>query len=230
MATKPTIDYFIKFRDELKEPVLEIGSLIDPSYLQYSPRQLHNSNVKDYTGIDIFEGEGVDLVANLTKAEDINILQGKKFKTIHCHYVFEHVTDIFTMAKQIEYLLDEEGILLFSVPFAWRIHRIPIDLWRFTPQAIDYLFPNIQFIESKCAYSTRRDGINSPVSQHIEFDLSSGLNKRNLLLRYFIKVLRKLKLDETVFSHRALLPESNLMMYGIKRNQPTYTFIEKKFL
>lgn len=230
MATKPTIDFFIKYANELKEPILEIGSLIDPSYTQYSPRQLHGDAIKDYTGIDIFDGVGVDYVINLTKKEDISKLGGRKFKTIHCHYVFEHVTDIFTMAKQLEELLDIDGVLLFSVPFAWRIHRIPIDMWRFTPQSIDYIFPNIEFIQDKCAYSTRRDGIYSPINQHIEFNLSSGLDKRNFFLRNAIKLLRRLKLDETFFSNRALLPESNLMMYGIRRMQPKYTFVDEKYI
>src|ERR1044071_9384173 len=106
MATSQTIQHFQKFSASLEGPVLEIGSLIDPSYIQYKPLDIHAGNKpQPYIGIDIFDGEGVDHVVNLCNSDDIEKLPIKKFKTIHCHYIMEHVTDIFSMSKSIETLL-----------------------------------------------------------------------------------------------------------------------------
>ncbi|MEZ5017412.1 MAG: methyltransferase domain-containing protein [Flavipsychrobacter sp.] len=231
MATKQTIDFFKQFSGELQGPCLEIGSLVDASYVQYAPKDIHEGNMpKDFIGIDIFEGEGVDYVVNLCDDESIAKLPIQKYKTIHCHYVMEHVTDIFGMAKNIEKLLDKDGVLLFSVPFSWRLHRIPIDMWRFTPQGIDYLFPNIEFIDSKSVQTPRRGNKFSRVEDVTEFDFGSGLNKYPWYISMYVKALRKLGLDNGIFNQRAMLHETNLMMYGIKRDKPTYTYIDPKYI
>ena len=141
MATRQTIGHFSNFSKDLNGPILEIGSLINPGYEQFLPKDIHNLEQKeDFLGIDIFEGEGVDYVVDITKKGALELLPHKKFKTIHCHYIMEHVPNIFQLAKSIEELLDDEGVLLLSVPIAWKLHRIPVDMWRFTPQSIDYYF------------------------------------------------------------------------------------------
>ena len=232
MASKQTIDFFSRFKDDLKGPALEIGALIMDDYKQYYPKDIHGSNPpEDFIGIDIFPGKGVDHVINLAKPEEVQNLPFKKFKTIHAHYVFEHVTDIFHMAKVVEDLLDDEGVLLFSVPFAWRIHRIPIDMWRFTPQGIDYLFPNIEFIDERCGLHTRKgDKFYRVNGSLLEFNFGSGLKDYPAHVRYMVKAFRRFGLYPDIFNERALLFESNLMMYGVKRKQPTYTYIDPKFI
>lgn len=226
LATKQTIQHFQKYKDHLHGPCLEIGSLIDPTYIQYKPIEIHGSTPPaQYYGIDIFEGEGVDYVVNLCKVEELEKLPLQKFNTIHCHYVMEHVTDIFSMARNIEKLLDVDGILLFSVPFAWRIHRIPVDMWRFTPQSIDYLFPNIEFIDAKSALSVRHGDKTYRLDEFPEFDFGSKLDNQPAYIKWYVKLLRKLGLHNNVYNQRALLFETNLMMFGVKRNSPTYTYI-----
>jgi hypothetical protein len=129
------------------------------------------------------------------------------------------------MARAIEELMDVDGVLYVSVPFAWRIHRIPVDLWRFTPQGIDYLFPRIEFDPARCAFSTRLAGECHQIGAPPELPLGTALPGG--LLGLSIRVLRRLGLDESFFRHRALLVESNLMMIGVRRNAPTYTFLPR---
>lgn len=231
MATAQTIKHFKKFSEGLKGPCLEVGSLIDPSYVQHLPRDIHGTAMPEpYIGIDIFPGEGVDYVLNLCKDEDLQKLPYQQYNVIHCHYIMEHVPDIFSMARNINKLLAPGGILMFSVPFAWRIHRIPVDMWRFTPQSIDYLFPDIEFIDEKCALSVRRGDETYRLDEFPEFNFGEGLAKYPLSIKWYVKIMRKLGLDHNIFNQRALLYETNLMMYGIKRDKPTYSYIDSKYL
>jgi SAM-dependent methyltransferase len=226
MASKHTVDYFKKFEKQFIAPYLEIGSLIQESYHQYSPKDMQIvSDDDEYIGIDIFEGKGVDLVFNLATASTEDLSHWKeKFGTVHAHYVFEHVTDIFRLAKNIDYITKPGGVICFSAPFAWRIHRIPIDMWRFTPQSVDWLFPNFSFEASQCAWSTRSKKVY-PIDKTTELSFGTGLQELNPIFRTFIKVFRKLKMDNDFFQERALLPELNLMMIGKKQENPVYTFI-----
>jgi hypothetical protein len=127
------------------------------------------------------------------------------------------------MARAIEQLLNPDGVLFVSVPFEWRIHRIPVDLWRFTPQGMDYLFPRIEFDPTRCAFSTRHAAECHRIEAPPELPLGTALPGG--LFGLSIRALRRLGLDGRFFRHRALLVESNLMMIGVRRDAPTYTFL-----
>lgn len=230
MASLHTINYFKQFSDEFEGPYLEIGSLIQEAYAQHSPKDIKNIEGEEYIGLDIFPGEGVDLVFNLATAElsDIEHWKGK-FGTVHAHYVFEHVTDIFKLARNIDYILKPGGKLCFSAPFCWRLHRIPIDMWRFTPQSVDWLFPTLNFDEDHSAWSSRSKYIY-PINQVVELSFGSTMSEYSLLFRLLLKLMRKLKLDDKFFQERALIPELNLMMIGTKTETINYTFIPQELV
>jgi len=231
MATQQTISLGKKYLQFFKEPVLEIGSKFWPEYIQYSPRDLHNENT-DYIGIDIEEGSGVDRILDLSsKKTNVKKLGWEeKFNTIHCHCVLEHITDIFTFSKNLDRVLKKGGRLFITIPFSWKIHRLPIDMWRFTPQSIDYLFPNIFFNKEDCFYSTRKSGDLIPVdSGPRELHLGSKLIDNGILIFLVIKLLKKFNLDKNFFNERALLLENNLMMIGQKSQSNQYTFLPEKY-
>jgi SAM-dependent methyltransferase len=231
MATKAIINFGIKNKNLFTGPALEIGSLINPSYHQELPKSI-NPEISEYIGIDIFDGPAVDRVVNLCKDEELPsewIKDGGYFKTVHCHCVLEHVPDVFSMARNIGRITMPGGVVYISVPFVWRLHRIPVDMWRFTPQSIDYLFPLFDFKKEHCGYSTRRLDYY-PLDECPEMNLGSGLETRNVAFSSTLKILRRLNLDHGMFKHRALFPEINLMMIGIKKEKPTYSFVDSKFL
>jgi len=126
--------------------------------------------------------------------------------------------------------LDVNGILLISVPISWKFHRIPVDMWRFSPQSIDYLFPNVDFIESKSAIHTRNSLKTYGINEIPELNLGTGLDKQPLIFNLALKFLRKFKPGNVYFKQRALLQESNLMMWGVKKVNPTYKFIDESFI
>jgi SAM-dependent methyltransferase len=225
MATKAIVLFGKKHAGLFSAPVLEIGSKNQPSYEQFSPREIHPQvKAEDYIGIDIEAGENVNFVIDLCDPKSVEKLGAERFQTVHCHCVLEHVPDIFQMCRNIEKILKPGGKLFVSAPSAWRLHRIPVDMWRFTPQSIDYLFPQIHFKPELCAFSTRDPQRFFPADEIPEFHVQSGLKKVNPLLNLAVRVLRKLKCDRGYFSERALLMESNLMMIGEKKQAPVYTF------
>ena len=232
MATKQTINLGNRYSEYFKEPILEIGSKIHSSYKQFSPRIFHKDNI-DYIGIDIEEGNGVDKVVDLSLNNNIIEELGwkERFNTIHCHCVLEHVLDIFKFSSSISKILKTGGILYITIPFSWKIHRIPIDLWRFTPQSIDYLFPKILFEKKDCFYSTRYMDDLIPVDLGPkEFRLGSELRQNGIFMYLMVKLLRKLNLDNKVFHERALLLENSLMMIGKKCHSNNYTFLSEENL
>jgi len=228
MATKQTIEFGRMHSIKFLEPILEIGSKVHPQYIQYSPRSLHSGHV-DYLGIDIEAGEGVDKIVDFSKTDIVEKLGWeKKFNTIHCHCILEHVPDIFTFSKNIQQALNTSGVLFITVPFAWKIHRIPVDMWRFTPQSIDYLFPNIKFKSGDSAFSIRNKEIFFPIDKGgPEIHLGSRLKENGKILSVLFRILRKLRFDKGYFRERALLFESNLIMVGEKNNVKQYTFYNK---
>lgn len=106
----------------------------------------------DAIGIDLFEGEGVDHVHDLEQT--LPYWMGK-FDHVDCASVLEHVRHPWKMAENIEEALKPGGSIFVQVPFAWRIHDYPGDYWRMTAEALDVLFPSIEWKSRKYAVGDR---------------------------------------------------------------------------
>lgn len=136
-----------KLAPRMQGPVLEIGSKRygDPP-ISYNFRTVFPA-ATPYVGVDAEAGDGVDVVADMTA--DIDALRRQvgaaPFRSVICLSVLEHVRDIFRFARNVEALVEEGGTVILSVPFAWEVHAYPGDYWRFTPEAIRYLFPAFDF-------------------------------------------------------------------------------------
>lgn len=149
MGDMQQIELIKSLVDKIKGPVLEIGSKrYGPPPTFYNYRTLLPGNI-EYVGIDVSEGDGVDVALDMTK--DIDIIKEKltieKFRTVICMSVMEHVENITAFAKNLDILMEPGAMLIVSVPFVWRVHAYPDDYWRFTPKAIKYLYPNVLFDE-----------------------------------------------------------------------------------
>jgi SAM-dependent methyltransferase len=118
---------------------------------EFLPEKLPHSKL---IGCDISAGEGVDVVLDITAPSQVvkSTLRNKTFDTVFCISVLEHIPDVFSACKNISTLLNPGGALFISVPFVFRYHGYPGDLWRFTPEAVTYLFPDIDFVDYQ--YST----------------------------------------------------------------------------
>lgn len=119
---------------DLPNPVLEIGSyqvagqedLIDVR--RFFPG-------RDYVGVDVRPGPGVECVANVEALPQPDASAG----TVLALNTFEHVPHFWRGFEEVYRVLRPDGVLLLSVPFYFHIHSYPSDYWRFTPQALELL-------------------------------------------------------------------------------------------
>lgn len=123
-----------------KGRVLVVGSKV------YGKKQDRRELYKKAVGLDLFPGEGVDIVHDLESPLPDEL---GKFAHVDCVSVLEHVKRPWLMAANIEAALVENGTLLICVPFVWRVHAYPGDYWRMTTEALEVLFPNIQWHSRK---------------------------------------------------------------------------------
>jgi hypothetical protein len=77
-------------------------------------------------------------------------------------------------------MLREGGMTVLSVPFAWGVHAYPDDYWRFTPQAVKYLFPQLRFDDHESwmhTISGRRARLDAGVDYN-SFTFPPGMSNR----------------------------------------------------
>lgn len=118
----------------LPEPILEIGS-----YQVEGQESIANLRTlfpaKNYVGIDMRPGPGVDCVANVEALPQKTGSVG----TVLALNTFEHVKCFWRGFDEVYRVLRPDGALILSTPFHFRIHEFPHDYWRFTPAAYEAL-------------------------------------------------------------------------------------------
>ncbi len=107
----------------------------------------------DYTNLDLAEtGPGV-LKADITGCPEIS---SARYDVIISIDVFEHINRPWLAASEIVRLLKSGGVTYHSTLFSWRYHPCPIDYWRFTPDALAFLFSDLDPICSGFDSTERR--------------------------------------------------------------------------
>lgn len=156
MASTNIIDWIQKYSNHIGTDVLEVGAkrYKDHAYLglrEFLAEQFPGSNL---VGCDISAGEGVDVVLDITASSQVvtSTLNNKTFDTVFCVSVLEHIPDVFSACRNISSLVNSGGALFISVPFVFRYHGYPGDFWRFTPEAVTYLFSDIDFYDYTYSY------------------------------------------------------------------------------
>jgi hypothetical protein len=190
--TSPNVERWIhKHRQFLGSRVLEIGSRHYEGRSTSIRDILSVSNPKSsIIGVDIQDGENVDVVIDLT-VDDLSPLISKSvngFDTVICLSVLEHVPSVWKMADNLQRLLQPGGSIFLSVPFVFRIHEYPVDCWRFTPTAIQHLFPEVDFINYEHSEATAADGsarMSLGKGRHTKLNrfVSAGMGNQNKMTR-----------------------------------------------
>jgi SAM-dependent methyltransferase len=126
-------------------PVLHIGS--KASDIDTSSRWRRVFDGKQLIGVDLEDGENVDVVFDITK--NISGLRKKtgikQYSTIIAYHLLEHVKNPFETASNIEKLLKPGGRLIVSVPWVQAFHAYPDDFWRISFSGLRELFKNMDF-------------------------------------------------------------------------------------
>lgn len=152
-------------RDLFTGPYLEVGSH------DYGSTQNIRSLIgsTDYVGVDMIEGQGVDIALDLTGPfEGIDAaLKGQRFGSIFCLCVLEHCAQPFAMGENLTRLLAPGGRIMISVPFAWKFHGYPSDYWRFTHEGIKKLFPRLNFDADRGMLYHPPLGMTMPIDEEL---------------------------------------------------------------
>ncbi len=180
--------------EQLEGPFLEVGSK------NYGSTQNFRSifaNKGEYVGIDMEDGSGVDVILDLTEDfEKIDAkLSGRRFSTIICLSVLEHCDQPFKMAENLTLLLKPKGKVCIGAPFSWKIHAYPNDYWRFTPEGIRMLFPNIRFDNTQSLAATSKEKEFQKLDDEfgkISFSFSEHRKHGHVLRGISAKLLRAL--------------------------------------
>lgn len=118
----------------LPEPVLEVGAYqVEGQQAIANLRSLFPG--KQYVGVDMRPGPGVDCIANVEALPQRSGSVG----TVLALNTFEHVKCFWRGLDEVHRVLRPDGALILSTPFHFRIHQFPHDYWRFTPAAYEAL-------------------------------------------------------------------------------------------
>ncbi len=220
MGDENQLVYIKKFEKEFDGPYLEVGSK------DYGADQVLRSMFESrdkYVGVDMLEGSGVDVVLDFThKFEEIDAkLNGVRFGTIFCMSVMEHCDQPFTMAKNLTALLKPGGRICLSVPFSWKFHGFPSDYWRFTPQGIEKLFPELEFNLDDCIASTSKklelykpDNELGKINFSFKKQMKNGRFFRAITVRG-LRALSKIGILRWLVGYRYVLTPTMINMIGV---------------
>jgi ubiquinone/menaquinone biosynthesis C-methylase UbiE len=105
-----------------------------------------NKTIKTYIGIDLKNS------AYHNKVKPDRYWNGRKIplKTNSCDTViatelFEHMSNIEEVLREIRRVLKKDGLLFFTVPFVWPLHETPHDEYRYTPYSLQRHLTNTGF-------------------------------------------------------------------------------------
>lgn len=154
-------------RHRVRGPVLEIGSRHYAEAVSNDFRALCSDH--DYLGVDMSAGKNVDRVVDFTQdfQHVDEQLSGRRFGTILCMSVMEHVSEIIPFANNLTAITAPGGVLFLSVPFVWRFHGYPSDYWRFSPEGVKQLFPEFAFDDAAGMLSSNVPGDTAPFSSDV---------------------------------------------------------------
>jgi SAM-dependent methyltransferase len=117
----------------VEPPVLEVGARnVNGGVRDFMP--------KPYTGLDLVDGDGVDVVGD--------IMDGVKgsYRTVVCLETLEHVERPSVALSAMHAALQPGGLFVGSWVTCWSIHHEP-DYWRVTPQGFAFLLNDAGFVE-----------------------------------------------------------------------------------
>lgn len=133
-----------KFVRPLAGRTLIVGSRV------YEGREDRRGLYADAVGVDMLDGPGVDLVANLEEPQPGLGL----FAHIECWSVLEHSRRPWKMAETLQSLMQPGATIHLSVPWVWRFHAYPDDYWRISDQGVRALFDQIDW--QQLTYAARK--------------------------------------------------------------------------
>jgi SAM-dependent methyltransferase len=145
--------------------ILEIGGRANP-YRQWFPDF-------EYVCLDLEEPNPANSViqGDITNCPQ---LESGSFDAVISVDVFEHIKEPWLAAPEIVRLLRPGGFTYHSTLFSWRYHPCPVDFWRFTPEAMMFLFKDLRVMRADFDTVERRRNLIGKGKHRIEPDAWGG--------------------------------------------------------
>jgi hypothetical protein len=218
MATVNQIS-FLKLNSEIiKEPILIVGSKIYDYDSENIKKRLEESGFKNITGIDLFDGDGVDFTADIVDTEDEFIKKHKDyFATVICMEILTNVKNPFLAADNVISMLKEGGAAVLSECYVRKISKMPVDLWRFTYDGTKVLFSGLEFDDSKAKLSLTREKSENLLP--LKYPLPQVLSEKHTdesSIGYFVRRLHRKYFAGGIFRISRLFPEITIYSIGSK--------------
>jgi SAM-dependent methyltransferase len=96
-----------------------------------------------YEGYDMRAGNGVDKVTDFSQTCAF-LLESGKPGVIICVNTLEHAKNWMQVVRNIKFLLQHNGLLIFSVPGPGCPYHDPPDYWRFTKKQVGGIFGDMK--------------------------------------------------------------------------------------
>lgn len=135
----------------LDGPVLHIGSRSQIIDQQVDGRFTWREALegRELVGADLDQGDNVDVVLDITWPEQkcVDALGGRRFGSIICSHLLEHVRNPFDAARNISAILRPGGQVFVQVPWVQGFHDFPDDFWRISFSGLQVLFDGFQTVD-----------------------------------------------------------------------------------
>jgi SAM-dependent methyltransferase len=126
--------------------VLEIGGRMHPR------GHVFGSDFS-YLNLDLEHSDASTVVGDITSCPEI---ADGSYDVVLSVDVFEHIDRPWLAAAEIARILAPGGLAYTSTLFSWRYHPCPIDFWRYTPEALEFLFGELIMLEKGFDLTERR--------------------------------------------------------------------------
>lgn len=141
-------NYLHANRGLLGTKVLEVGSRMHtPDAWWLNNRRLLPSS--DWTGLDMQEGENVDIVADIHSLPDS---MHSQYTGILCSEVLEHVARPWVALPQMYACLQPGGWIVITTLLTFHIHGYPDDYYRYTESGLKLLLGDAGFVDISTEY------------------------------------------------------------------------------
>lgn len=219
MATINQIEYILKVKENIKEPILIIGSKIYDYDARNIELVLKENGFTDITGVDIFEGEGVHVVADVCDVKHPFFLEKKNyFNTVFCMELLTHVKFPWLVGKNINSLIQKNGHVIISECFVRKFSRMPKDYWRFTYDSFAILCDEFDFNDELAMKSlTRAKAAELIPFDNTIFEIMHEQTEDESKLGYFLRKIHRKLFGGKLFQVSRLLPEQTFYAIGKKR-------------
>lgn len=217
MATRNQISFLCLNKESINEPILIVGSKQYDFDKENIRERLQEFGFKDITGIDLFEGEGVDFATDITNSEEEFIKNHNGFfSTVICMEILTHVKNPFIAAENLISLLKAGGRIILSECYVRKISKMPVDLWRFTYDGTKELFKKLSFDDTKAMISLTREKTERLLP--LKYPLPQVLAEKHPdegSAGYFLRRLHRKYFAGGIFKISRLLPE--ITIYSIAK-------------